>query len=91
MKHREDCDQEFSTNGKMIYYLDMVFVGVLICDIFSKKSSLKERALLAILVPRKLLLCSKVSDESSLFRRLESLLVSNVDVPSESGKKVSLI
>lgn len=32
-------------------------MGVLICDIFSKKSSLKERARLANFVPRKLPLC----------------------------------
>lgn len=62
----------------------MVLVGVLICDIFSKKSSLKERALLAIFVPRKLLLFSDDPGKSSLLSKAESLLVSKLDVDSQS-------
>lgn len=39
-------------------YRPMGFVGVLICDIFSRKSSLNDRARLASLIPpRKLVLC----------------------------------
>lgn len=54
--------------------------------IFSKKSSLNERALLAIFVVRKLLLYSDSPGESSLFRKAESLEVSKLDVVSQSKK-----
>lgn len=47
-----------------------MLVGVLICDIFSKKSSLKDLARLASFVPRKLPLCPD-----------DPILEQGVDVP----------
>lgn len=45
---------------KSVTYRPIGFVGVRICDIFSRKSSLNERARLASLMPRKLFLCKPI-------------------------------
>lgn len=68
----------------------MVLIGVLICDIFSRKSSLNERARLANLLPRTLPLRTLAPNELLLLGEKTNVVLSELGVCGNKGTSQSV-